>query len=136
MTSPFRWPVRVYYEDTDAAGIVYHARYLHFAERARTEMLRTLGFDHASLKTEQDTVFAVQRCDLHFMRAARLDDALFVATEVTHQTGARLEFEQCVWRGDELLCRIGVTLAVLSGDLRPKRLPSQIVAAFATQQRE
>ena len=123
-------PVRVYYEDTDAAGIVYHARYLHFAERGRTEMLRELGFDHLGLKEELDLVFAVQRCDILFKRPAKLDDLLSVVTTVTGQSGARIEMIQRIRRGDVLLCEIKVILAVLSHSLRPRRLPGSIVTAF------
>jgi acyl-CoA thioester hydrolase len=79
---PHELAVRVYYEDTDAAGIVYHANYLKFAERGRTELLRSLGFDHRRLAQAHGLVFAVARCAIDFMRPARLDDLLHVRTEV------------------------------------------------------
>ena len=96
---PHAWPLRVYYEDTDAAGIVYHASYLRFAERGRTEMLRELGFDHRSLADAHGVVFAVSRCVIDFRRPARLDDLLEVRTRPLAVGGARLELEQLVMRG-------------------------------------
>lgn len=126
MTAPYRHEVRVYYEDTDAGGIVYHASYLRFAERGRTEMLRALGFDHQGLRREQGGLFAVQRCALVFRRPARLDDLLVVETSVRRATGARLELDQRVCRGEEVLVEIEVTLAFLDERLRPRRLPGRL----------
>ncbi len=125
------WPLRVYYEDTDAAGIVYHASYLRFAERGRTEMLRELGFDHRSLADTHGVVFAVSRCVIDFHRPARLDDLLEVRTRPLAVGGARLELEQLVMRADAPLARLLVTLAVLDrSELRPKRLPDDVRAKF------
>ena len=86
-------PVRVYYEDTDAAGIVYHANYLKFAERGRTEFLRSVGFDHRVLADAHGLVFAVARCVTDFVTPARLDDLLLVRTRVAAVRGARLELD-------------------------------------------
>lgn len=136
MSNPFTHPVRVYYEDTDAAGIVYHARYLHFAERARTEMLRAVGFDHATLLAEHDLVFAVHHCDVRFLKPAKLDDALQVQCIVQNQQGARLTFHQRILKRDDLICDIHITLAVLSAKLRPKRPPATLIAAFSSSNLE
>lgn len=126
-----RWPLRVYYEDTDAAGIVYHASYLKFAERGRTEMLRALGFDHRSLATEHGIVFVVARCVIDFVRPARLDDPLQVTTRPLLVGGARLELEQVVTHEEQRIARLVVTLATLdSVHLRPKRLPEELQRAF------
>lgn len=115
-------PVRVYYEDTDAAGIVYHANYLKFAERARTEFMRELGLDHGTLRRRYGLVFAVARCVVDFLAPARLDDCLTVATRVLKLSGVRLRLEQTVRREDAVLARIEVTLVLLGADdLRPKR---------------
>ena len=130
MSKSFVWPIRIYYEDTDAAGIVYHARYLHFAERARTEMLRVMDFDHRRLRQDFDLVFAVARCELAFKRPAVLDDALEVRTIVLDQAGARIELAQDVYRGGERLCDVSVRLACLDSQLRPKRLPACLATAF------
>lgn len=124
--------VRVYYEDTDAAGIVYHASYLRFAERARTELLRGLGFDHRGLKEAEGVAFAVKRCAIDFRAPARLDDLLAVHTDVIAISGARLELEQRVCRDRDLLVRLEVTLAVVDlATLRPRRLPESVRERFA-----
>jgi acyl-CoA thioester hydrolase len=91
--------IRVYYEDSDAAGIVYHAAYLAFAERARTELLRCLGLDHATLRARFGLVFTVRRCSIDYLAPARLDDLLEIATRVVRRGGASLELEQRVLRG-------------------------------------
>ena len=131
MTTPHQLEVRVYYEDTDAAGIVYHASYLKFAERGRTELLRRLGFDHANLARQHGVVFAVTRCVADFVRPARLDDLLVVGTSVAAIGGARVEMAQLVQRGDDAIARLAVTLAVLDAtSMRPARLPSALRAAF------
>ena len=126
-----RFPVRVYYEDTDAGGIVYHAQYLCFAERARTELLRKAGADHNSLLREHGGVFAVHRAMVDFRRPARLDDLLVVESRVERYGGARLALRQDIKRDDEPIVRIEVELAFISLDMRPRRLPAQLVAGFS-----
>lgn len=123
--------VRVYYEDTDAAGIVYYANYLKFAERARTEYLRSLGLDHRTLLSEHDLLFAVRRCVADYIAPARLDDLLTVTTEPTFVRGARLELRQTVERAGSPLVRIEVTLVVLDRALRPRRLPATLLPLLA-----
>jgi acyl-CoA thioester hydrolase len=123
--------VRVYYEDTDAGGIVYHAAYLRFAERARTEMLRSQGFDHIGLQREHGILFAVRRCTVEFMVPARLDDLLTLETRALRLGGARLVLEQKVVRDQAVLVTLEVELAVLGHqDLRPRRLPGRVRAKF------
>jgi len=121
---------RVYYEDTDAAGIVYHANYLRFAERGRTELMRAAGLDHHQLRQQQDLVLAVRRCRLDFRRPARLDDLLTIATRAVDFAGARIEMCQNILRNDQLLVSVDITVAVLRSDLRPRRLPRHIQAAL------
>jgi acyl-CoA thioester hydrolase len=99
--------IRVYYEDTDAAGIVYHSVYLEFAERARTEMLRCLGLDHATLRARLGVVFTVRRCSIDYRAPARLDDLLEIATRVVRLGGASLELEQQVLRAAPRAARRG-----------------------------
>ena len=124
--------VRVYYEDTDAAGIVYHSNYLKFAERGRTELLRELGFDHRQLRETHGVLFTVARCTIDFLRPARIDDLLQVRTEVESLGGARLSLLQTVLRADEPLARLLVTLAVVdAATLRPARLPQAVRRAFS-----
>ncbi|MGM0553073.1 MAG: tol-pal system-associated acyl-CoA thioesterase [Pseudomonadota bacterium] len=106
----FVWPVRVYYEDTDAGGVVYHANYVKFMERARTEWLRALGFEQDRLREEFGIVFAVRRFSLELQRTARFNDALEVTCVAQAPRRASLEFDQAVWRRDEVLAtgRVGV----------------------------
>jgi acyl-CoA thioester hydrolase len=129
--SPHELVVRVYYEDTDAAGIVYHANYLRFAERGRTELLRSLGYDHGRLAGTHGLVFAVVRCEIDFVRPARLDDLLQVRTRVVAIRGARLELAQLVMREDAVVARVTVTLAVVDvATMRPGRVPDELRRAF------
>jgi acyl-CoA thioester hydrolase len=125
-----RLSVRVYYEDTDAAGLVYHARYLHFMERARTEMLREAGSDHPRLLAEEGLAFAVRRMAIDFLRPARLDDLLAVETVMTGSTGARLELRQRVLRGDDLIAEAALTLACIDRAGRARRIPASLLGAF------
>lgn len=128
--SGFAWPVRVYFEDTDAGGIVYHASYLRFAERARTEWLRALGFGQRQLAESFGCIFAVRRCSLDYRRPARLDDALVVVTKPGVLGAARLGVTQEVRRQGELLVGIEVELALLGRDYRPTRLPAPLRSAL------
>jgi acyl-CoA thioester hydrolase len=121
-----RWPLRVYYEDTDAAGIVYHANYLRYAERARTEMLRALGFDHPRLRREHGVHFAVRRCAVDFLRPAVLDDTLAVETTVARAGGASLDLVQVILRGEAVVARVEVRLALLDNVGRPRRAPQPL----------
>jgi acyl-CoA thioester hydrolase len=126
-----RLKVRVYYEDTDAAGLVYHARYLHFMERARTEMLRAAGGDHPKLMAEEGLAFAVRRLAIEFVRPARLDDLLAVETVMTGFTGARIELSQRVLREGAPVAECTLTLVCLDRSGRARRIPAQLLAAFA-----
>jgi acyl-CoA thioester hydrolase len=116
-------PIRVYYEDTDLAGIVYYANYLRFIERARTEWVRSLGIDQVALRADQAIVFAVSRLEADYLAPARFDDALVVRTDVRAATGARITLAQDVWRGDQRLFASVVTLVALTDRGTPARLP-------------
>lgn len=122
----FHYPVRVFYEDTDAAGIVYYANYLKFAERARTEWLRQLGFDHIRLKRDHGLVFAVRRASADYIKPARLDDLLDVRTAVTKVAGATVEMAQDVYLGDTHLVAVQVKLACLDSAGAPMRMPADL----------
>jgi len=124
------FPVRVYYEDTDAAGIVYYANYLKFAERARTEMLRDFGIDHPSLLATGGVAFAVRRCSADYRVPARLDDRLEVRTRVIAVRGASIVLEQAVCRAGEVIVPIEVTLACMNRGGRATRVPARIRAMF------
>jgi acyl-CoA thioester hydrolase len=121
---------RVYYEDTDAAGIVYYANYLKFAERARTELLRLLGFEQERFRRETGLAFAVKRCAVDYVRPARLDDELLVESRLVDLGGASLEVDQRVKRGATELALLLVRVACLGRDGRPARLPPALRAAL------
>jgi len=125
------FPLRVYYEDTDAAGIVYYANYLKFAERARTEMMRCCGVDQERLRRETGIVLVVRRAIVDFLAPARLDDELVVRTRLVAHAGATLEVAQEVERADRPLVRLENRIACLGAGLRPTRLPPALVAAVA-----
>lgn len=124
----FVWPVRVYYEDTDSGGVVYHANYLNFMERARTEWLRALGFEQDVLRHEHSILFAVHSLQLNYRRPARFNDALKIESILHKAAGASLMFEQKIYRDEELLCEAQVRVACLDNDsFRPKSIPSFIL---------
>lgn len=124
-------PVRVYYEDTDFTGVVYHATYLRFIERGRSDMLRLAGVHHHELQQGAhggSLAFAVRRMEIDFLAPARIDDLLEVVTRLDSARGARLCLSQEVRRGDEVLFRASVTVAVISAEGRPRRLPEALIA--------
>ena len=121
-----RFGLRVYYEDTDLAGIVYYANYLKFIERGRTEFVRSLGIDQVALKAEQGIVFAVRRVEADFLSPACFDDELSVQTSVQKVSAARIILRQSVLRADTVLFEAIVTLVALSDSGKPTRLPADI----------
>lgn len=125
------FPIRVYWEDTDASGIVYHASYLRFAERARTEMLRALGFSQSALLDAAGIAFAVRRCAIEYLAPARLDDALAVVTRVVDLRGASLGMTQRVERQGRVLASLDLRLACIDRLGRATRLPEAVRMAFA-----
>lgn len=123
-------PLRVYYEDTDAGGIVYHANYLKFCERARSEWVRGLGIDQRALKATLGLIIVVRRMEVDFLRPALYDDALTVTTQLRTLGGARIELDQAVLRGTETLFTAAVTLVCVGPDGRALRLPDDLRAAL------
>jgi acyl-CoA thioester hydrolase len=122
-------PVRVYYEDTDFSGIVYHANYLKFCERGRSDMLRVIGIAHRELN-RTGLAFAVRRMNCDFLKPAVIDDLLDVVTRPTEIGGARLMLGQSVLRGDEVLFTAEVTLALIDATGRPRRLPEALAVSL------
>ncbi len=118
--------LRVYYEDTDLAGIVYYANYLKFIERARSEWVRLLGIDQRRMKDEDGLVFAVRRVEADYIAPAKFDDELTVRTTTEAMTGARLVLKQEVLRAGEVLFSALVTLVTLTETGQPGRLPADI----------
>ncbi len=125
------FPVRVYYEDTDAAGIVYYVNYLKFAERARTEMLRLLGREQQQMMEAERVAFAVKSARVEYFRPARLDDSLQVRTGLIEVAGASLKVRQRIFRSGELLADMQIRLAVMDRSGRPTRIPADIRSALA-----
>ena len=122
-----RWPVRVYYHHTDAGGVVYHGTYLDFMEAARIELLAALGLDLAELAAKEAVLFIVYKLEVEYHRPARLNEQLVVTAEIARVGGVRLEFEQRVLRGDELLVAAKVKAAcVHPGTYKPVPLPDRL----------
>jgi acyl-CoA thioester hydrolase len=121
-----RLPIRVYYEDTDMAGIVYYANYLRYIERGRSEWVRGLGIDQRELKEKEGLVFAVRRLEADYLAPARLDDELVVETDTIQVTGARLVMDQRVMRGETVLFQAVVTVVMITKSGHPGRLPANI----------
>ncbi|MBU2991974.1 tol-pal system-associated acyl-CoA thioesterase [Octadecabacter sp. 1_MG-2023] len=119
-----RFPIRVYYEDTDLAGIVYYANYLKFIERGRSEWVRELGVDQAAMKRDEGVVFAVRRVEADYHSPAQYDDELVVTTEVDAVTGARLIVRQNVERDGKVLFTALVTIVAINDAGAPARLPA------------
>ena len=124
------YPVRVYYDDTDAAGIVYYANYLRMAERARTEMLRMIGAKHTALARDTGVSIAVSRCEVDYLQPARLDDDLHIRTRITALGGATMWAEQIVRRAGADLARLTVRLACIGPTGRAARFPKALRTAL------
>lgn len=127
-----KYSLRVQWEDTDAAGIVYYANYLRFIERARSDILLRHGIHQQDMIEADGLAFAVRACTVEYLRPARLHDELVVASGTQAVTGATITLAQSVWRGQEILADTRVTLACIDARGRPKRLPQRIAALFAT----
>ena len=127
MKKPFSWPVRVYYQHTDAGGVVYHANYLSFMECARTELLQSLGFDLGELARRDHVLFVVHSAQIAYHKPARLNDMLSVTARVARIGRARLVFEQAVRRGEETLASAELTLACVDARTqKPVGVPDTI----------
>jgi acyl-CoA thioester hydrolase len=130
----FTWPIRVYWEDTDAGGIVFYANYLKFFERARTEWLRTLGVAQSSLKQDSGGMFVVSETSLRYLAPSRLDDELLVTAQLEAGGRASLIIAQKAFRGDTLLCDGTIRIGwVDAATLRPGRIPPAILQALDTK---
>ena len=128
----FRWPLRVYYEDTDFGGVVYYANYLRYFERARTEWLRSLGVDQQRLAAEDGLQFVVRRAEIDFLRGARLDDALSITVEVMERKHTYLRLRQCALRAAEPMAEAMVQAACVRRDtFKPAPLPAALAARLA-----
>jgi acyl-CoA thioester hydrolase len=123
-STPFSLPIRVYWEDTDAGGVVYHGSYVHFLDRARCEWLRAMGIEQQALQRREDLVLAVREMHMDFLKAARLDDELRVSVVLRERRTASFQVAQELFRGDECLLRADVRIACLTAStFRPRPLP-------------
>lgn len=133
MPAPFEWPVRVYYEDTDAAGVVYYANYLKFFERARTEWLRAHGFEQDQLRLEFGIVFVVSRLQVEYKQAARFNDELNISCQLARQSAAAMDFTQQAHRTSDcrLLSEAAVQIVCVDAErFKPKPMPQPISQAL------
>ena len=128
----FSHPVRVYWEDTDAGGVVFYANYLKFFERARTEWLRALGFSQQRLREETGAIFVVGSTELRYLRPARLDDDLRVTVQLQQAGRATMLIDQQAWRSEELLAEGRIRIGCVDqGTFRPRRIPDTILQAVS-----
>ena len=129
MNSAFETSVRVYYEDTDAGGIVYYANYLRFMERCRTDWLRDLGYDISAINQQYGVFFAVRSTSIEYFKPAQLSDLLTVTVDLQQLKHASLCVDQNIYRNDELLCEGSIRLAALKADtLDPTPIPEPLIA--------
>lgn len=130
----FRFPVRVYWEDTDAGGVVFYANYLKFFERARTEWLRHLGFSQEALRTQQRLMFVVAETSLQYRAPARLDELLHITALPQPAGRASLVVHQQAWRGDTLLAEGRIRIGCVDADtFRPRRMPDELINTLTSQ---
>lgn len=125
------WPIRVYYEDTDLAGIVYYANYLKFIERARSEMVRGLGIDQAALKRDHDIVFAVRHVEADYRAPAKFDDELVVETKLVRASPVRLDLAQDILRDGGVIFAAQVTLVTINFAGKVAKLPPDVLAKLS-----
>lgn len=128
----FSFPVRIYYEDTDAGGIVYYANYLKFAERARTEYLRLIGKNQDEMLKQQGLGFVVRSCTINYKTPAKLDDTLNVTCNIIELKGASLKMAQKIYRQDTVICELEISLVFLNiKTMRPTKIPTEIISALS-----
>jgi len=130
-------PIRIYFEDTDFSGLVYHANYLRFMERGRSDLLRSLGIGHEELAKGvygEPVIFAVRRIEIDYLRPAKIDDLIEVRTRPAEMRGVRLIMRQTITKGDEVLVEATVTVITLSPEGRVRRLPDAVSERFAAAQ--
>ena len=130
----FIWPVRVYYEDTDAGGVVFYANYLKFFERARTEMLRAMGYEQDQLIAKEGIIFVVRSVQVDYLNSARFNELIQVSAEVVQAKKASVTFEQFITRGDDVLTKSIIRCACLDAQtMRPKVIPDYLIEHFKNE---
>ena len=132
----FTHPIRIYWEDTDAGGVVFYANYLKFFERARTEWLRARGFEQETLRAAQRVMFVVAETQVRYLRPARLDDVLQVTVDVQDAGRASLDIAQVAWRGGERLCEGRIRIGCVDTDsFKPRRIPAELLEGLVATPR-
>ncbi len=127
----FEWPVQVYWEDTDAGGVVYHSQYLNFMERARTEWLRHLGFIQTEMRETLGVLFVVRHIDMHYKKPGKFDDSLIVRTCLINQGRSFITFEQSILRGEEMLTSAMVKVVCIDAEkFKPVSIPKLMLQRF------
>ncbi len=127
----FEWPVQVYWEDTDAGGVVYHSQYLNFMERARTEWLRHLGFIQTEMRETLGVLFVVRHIDMHYKKPGKFDDSLIVRTCLINQGRSFITFEQSILRGEEMLTSATVKVVCIDAEkFKPVSIPKLMLQRF------
>ena len=130
----FFWPVRVYYEDTDAGGVVFYANYLKFFERARTEMLRAMGYEQDQLIAKEGIIFVVRSVQVDYLNSARFNELIQISAEVVQAKKASVTFEQFITRGDDVLTKSIIRCACLDAQtMRPKVIPDYLIEHFKNE---
>ncbi|MGZ8199664.1 MAG: tol-pal system-associated acyl-CoA thioesterase [Methylosarcina sp.] len=130
----FSWPIRVYYEDTDAGGVVFYANYLKFFERARTEMLRFMGYEQDELKASAKVIFVVRSVQIDYISPARFNELIQVSAKIIETKKASLIFEQTITRGNDVLCKGIIRIACLDPEtMRPKAIPEPLLEQLANE---
>lgn len=134
MSAVFEHPIRVYWEDTDAGGVVFYANYLKYFERARTEWLRSLGFSQETMRIEGGAMFIVSQTSVRYLSPARLDELLRVSVELREPGRASMVLFQQAWRGNTLLAEGDIRIGCVgAADFKPKRIPQALVSALQTK---
>ncbi len=131
LSMQFEWPVQVYWEDTDAGGVVYHSQYFNFMERARTEWLRHLGFIQTEMRETLGILFVVRHIDMHYKKPAKFDDSLIVRTCLINQGRSFITFEQSILRGEEMLTSATVKVVCIDAEkFKPVSIPKLMLQRF------
>ncbi len=131
LSMQFEWPVQVYWEDTDAGGVVYHSQYLNFMERARTEWLRHLGFIQTEMRETLGVLFVVRHIDMHYKKPGKFDDSLIVRTCLINQGRSFITFEQSILRGEEMLTSATVKVVCIDAEkFKPVSIPKLMLQRF------
>ena len=128
--------IRVYYEDTDAGGIVYHSKYLNFAERARTEFLRKINLEQQVIKEKYGTIFVVKSLNIDYLNFARLDDLLLIKTNICNLNKAKVNFQQLIYKEESIIAKLKVTVCCINNNRKISRMNDKMYATLKLTEKE